>query len=262
MKIIPLGTNGFFPSFNRHTACYAIPYGKTLIILDAGSGLFRLQEPEGRELLEKIENVDLFLSHYHFDHTFGFYGAFHLLREKKITVYGMKKKKVFEDVIKKGYFPINYEEKYGNYQWKQLNIGEQAIGNYKIKTRKQYHRGSGSLAFKFEFPDGKKMAYVTDSEPAIEGIEFVRGADILLHEHEIVSGEKDKKMKKLEDFISDGHVTTRGTALIAKEASVGKLVLIHNNPFFSDEELKSATVFARTIFKETYLAKDLEEIEF
>ena len=74
--------------------------------------------------------------------------------------------------------------------------------------------------------------------------------------------EKEEKMKKLEDFISNGHVTTKGAALIAKEAGVKKLVLIHNNPFAPDEKLESASALASSIFKESHLARDLHPIIF
>src|SRR3989338_4937318 len=98
MNIIPLGTNGFFPSFNRQTACYAIPHGKTLIVLDAGSGLFRFAEPEGQKLLQSVTDIHLYLSHYHLDHTFGFYAAFKLFAGKTIQVFAKTDKKVFSEL--------------------------------------------------------------------------------------------------------------------------------------------------------------------
>ena len=99
MKLIPLGTNGFFPSFGRQTACYAIPIKKTLIILDAGSGLFRLAEPVGKKLLDGIDEIHLYLSHYHLDHTFGFYAAFKLFNNVKVRVFAPSGRQVFWEFV-------------------------------------------------------------------------------------------------------------------------------------------------------------------
>lgn len=249
MHLIPLGTNGFFASFNRETACFAIPHEKTLIILDAGSGLFRLAQPEGQKLLAQADEIHLFLSHYHLDHTFGFYGAFHLFRNRKVTVFAPTDKHVFSD-IGKDYFPINYEKKHKNFSWQRLTIGENKIGKYNVRVRKQDHRGEGSLAFVFSFG----VAYVTDSEYTNEGIDFVSGVKLLLHEH--------YRPGTLQDYFDGEHVTTVGAAMIAKEAGVGKLALIHHYPFADDKQLSSQLKLAKSIFSNTVLAKDLENIYF
>src|SRR3989344_8977467 len=115
MKVIPLGTNGFFPSFNRQTACYAIPKDKILIVLDAGSGLFRFAEPVGIDLLKNVKEIHLYLSHYHLDHTFGFYAAFKLFKGKKVSVFGSCEKQVFSEFVKLKHFPIDYSREYKNF---------------------------------------------------------------------------------------------------------------------------------------------------
>lgn len=262
MKIIPFGTNGFFPTFDRQTACYAIPLGKTLIILDAGSGLFRLGEKEGGKLLAGISQVHLFLSHYHLDHTFGFYAAFKLLKDKKVTVYAETERKVFAD-LENEYFSIDFEKEYANFNLKMIKIGTNKIDNYTVDVRKQFHRGSGSLGFKFKFIGGKDLVYATDNEPTWESIEFARGIDLLLQEH-YQSGEEimEKPNVKLEDHFDGKHVTTVGAATIAKEAKVGKLALIHHFPFYDDKRLEKLLKVACRLFPQTVLAQDLKEIEF
>ena len=264
MKVIPLGTNGFFPSFGRATACYAIPLKDKLIILDAGSGLFRLAEQEGKELLRGKKEVHLYLSHYHLDHTFGFYAAFKLLKGKKVTVLAESGRQVFWEFVTMKHFPINYSKVHKNFSWQAISEGNHKISSYQVSVRKQDHRGEGSLAFRFSFQErsalGRKfeLAYVTDSEPTKESIEFVRGVPLLLHEHGFVG----KTNIKLNKQIIDGHVTTIGATLLAKEAKVGKLALIHHYPFADDKKLASQLKIARSIFPKTILAKDLEMINF
>lgn len=259
MKVIPLGTNGFFSTFNRQTACYAIPFDKTLVILDAGSGLFRLGESEGGKLLAGVTQIHLFLSHYHLDHTFGFYAAFKLLEGKKVTVFAPDKRQVFSEFIQLGHFPINYSQKHKNFIWEVLKEGSQKISFYQISVREQNHRGEVSLGFRFKFKE-RDLAYITDTEISKDGIEFIRGTDLLLHEHGL-SG-REILGKRLEDQIINGHVTTIGAARVAKEANVGKLVLIHHNPFADNNILEKQLKIARSISPDTILAKDLKEINF
>lgn len=248
MKIIPLGTNGFFSSFGRETACYAIPYKNTLIILDAGSGLFRLAEPKGKKLLEEVEEIHLFLSHYHLDHTIGLYAAFKFFEGKKVKVFGPSRRKVFSEFSKLGYFPVDYEKEHANFTWENLKEGKNKISDYSVFVRGQDHRGEVSLAFRFSFG----LAYVTDGLPSSEGIKFISNMPILLHEAWF-SGDSD---------ILDGHATVTGAAKIAKKAKVGKLVLIHHNPFADKKKLVSQLKLARSIFPKTELAEDLKEVSF
>ena len=263
MKIIPLGTNGFFPSFGRQTASYAIPLGKLLIILDAGSGLFRLAEPEGKKLLEGVSEVHLFLSHYHLDHTFGFYAAFRLLERKTVKVYAASVKKVFSEFKPMGYFPIDYKKEMKNFQWYSIKESTQHINSYRVDVRKQYHNGEGSLAFRFYFSPQLELAYITDSDQITpESIKFVKGSSILLHEH-FMSGRGDyPKNKDDTSTFAWGHVTSIGAAEVAKEAKVGNLALIHHFPYADNNQLEQQLKIAQSIFPNTNLAKDLEDIQF
>lgn len=259
MTILSLGTNGFFPSFGRETACYAIPLKKTLIILDAGSGFFRLAD-KAQKLLENSKEVHIFLSHYHLDHTFGFYAAFELLKEKKVTVFGPSERKVFSELPSLFYFPIDYSLKHKNFYWQKLTGGTHTIFFYKVSVRVQNHRGEISLGFRFHFSD-REVAYVTDCQPEKESVEFVRGVRLLLHEHWFPGEELYGKRTQVEDHVIDGHVTTVGTALIARKAKVGKLVLLHHHPFTDNQQLEKQLRFACSIFPQTALAEDLKRIE-
>lgn len=262
MTVTPLGTNGFFPSFSRHTACYAVSYEDRLIILDAGSGLFRFAEPGGEKLLQGVENIDIFLSHYHLDHTFGFYAAFKLFTGKKVKVYGMGNRKVFENLTHQNIFPVDYEKVFSNFSWEKLKPGKNEMENYSVKTRRQYHRGEGSLAFRFEFKREKILSYVTDSEANEESVEFAKGTTLLLHEH-VESGEELlEKNVSLEKHCMDGHVTTAGAAMVARSAEAGRLYLIHHDPFRDLDKLKEQEKLAQSIFKNSRIAEDFKEIRF
>src|SRR4051812_24389035 len=63
MKLILLGTGGYFPTSRRQTACLILP--EIGVVLDAGTGMSRI----GKYL--QTEQLDIFLSHAHLDHISG-----------------------------------------------------------------------------------------------------------------------------------------------------------------------------------------------
>src|SRR4051794_11021096 len=63
MKLILLGTGGYFPTSRRHTACLMLP--EIGVVLDAGSGMCRI----GEHL--QTDRLDIFISHAHLDHISG-----------------------------------------------------------------------------------------------------------------------------------------------------------------------------------------------
>lgn len=231
-----------------------------MIILDAGSGLFRFAEPVGKKLLSGVTDIHLYLSHYHLDHTVGFYAAFNLFSGKKIRVFGKTDKKVFADMTNQDYFAINFEAHHKNFTWEQILHGTHTIDDYTVAVRRQHHNGAGSLAFRFTFPKGLSISYVTDSEPNEESVNFCKDSDLLLHE-QYLSGHSVNTTTLLSELYEGGHTTTVGAASVAKSAAVKVLILIHHHPLHDNRQLDDQLTMAKRIFSETYLAHDLRHIE-
>ena len=63
MKLVLLGTGGYFPTARRQTACLMLP--EIGVVLDAGTGMYRL----GKHL--QTDRLDIFLTHAHLDHIAG-----------------------------------------------------------------------------------------------------------------------------------------------------------------------------------------------
>ena len=71
LRLLPLGTNGYFPAHGRQTMSYLLTMPGAALLLDAGTGLGRLIEPEVRNHVESLERLDILLTHYHLDHVVG-----------------------------------------------------------------------------------------------------------------------------------------------------------------------------------------------
>src|SRR5689334_3837396 len=103
MKLILLGTGGYFPTSRRHTACVMLP--EVGIVLDAGSGMCRI----GRYL--KAGRLDIFLTHAHLDHISGLTHLVNLIPPKVLqhtTVHGdaTKLAAIREHLFAESIFPV------------------------------------------------------------------------------------------------------------------------------------------------------------
>jgi ribonuclease Z len=76
MDVLLLGTAGYHPSETRQTTCVFLP--EAGIVLDAGTGLFRLREHLA------TRSLDIFLSHAHLDHIVGLTFLLGVLWQKEV----------------------------------------------------------------------------------------------------------------------------------------------------------------------------------
>ena len=68
MKIVFLGTNGWYSTGLGNTPCILVESEKFYIILDAGDGIYKLDN-----YIKKDKPIIMFLSHLHMDHIIGFH---------------------------------------------------------------------------------------------------------------------------------------------------------------------------------------------
>jgi ribonuclease Z len=251
MKLILLGTGGYYPTAQRQTACLLLP--ELGVVLDAGSGISRL-----REYL-KTSHLDIFLTHAHLDHVIGLTYMLSAVPPEvlqKTTVHGTaaKLKAVREHLFDPAIFPI--EPKFR--QFKQLDDTPQvAVGGAGGGTLTHFplvHPG-GSVGFRLDLP-GRSMAYVTDTTAAASAnyIDSIRGVDLLVHECYFADSALDLPAVT-------GHSWLLRVTEVAAAAKVGRLVLVHIGPQYASTDAFDLAA-ARRIFENVEIGADLMELDF
>lgn len=247
MKLLFLGTAGYHPNEQRQTTCLMLP--EAGIVLDAGTGLFRI-----RDHLE-TNSLDIFLSHAHLDHTFGLTVLLDALFEKnveRVTVHGdaAKLAAIEQHLFAPDIFPVAPP-----FVSRPLEQGLQLACGARVSHFPLDHPG-GSIGFRFDWPD-RSLAFVTDTTSRGEQSPYlpnIRGVDLLVHECNFRDGQEAWAEKT-------GHSSTTPVARAAAAAAVKRLVLMHFNPLDTSDDPVGLTT-ARAIFPATELAYDGMAAEF
>ncbi len=98
---------------------------------------------------------------------------------------------------------------------------------------------------------GRKLAITGDTAPSSEVVEAVRGADVLVHEATFLEDEQGRARETM-------HSTALDAALIAREAEVALLALVHlSNRYLGRDAAREA----RSVFEPTVVPKDFDTID-
>lgn len=253
MRVVMLGTGGFHPSEERHTACVLIP--EVGLLLDAGTAAFRVHDH-----IDSIagERLDVVVTHAHLDHVVGLTYLLGLERsgasiETVVHAPAGPLATIRAHLLAPALFPISPVDRF-----EELGGRLVAPSGAKLTTFPLDHPG-GSVGVRIDLDqDGKakSLAYVTDTRRVTaETIAAIRGVDLLLHEAHF-----DEANREL--AATTGHCTASDAAWAAEEAGVGRLVMVHANPRATAEQLAAATQEAQAIRPEAEYARDEQVIDF
>jgi ribonuclease Z len=246
MKLVLLGTAGYHPNDRRQTLCLLLP--ERGVMLDAGTAVYRAP----RYL--QTSRLDVFLTHAHLDHVVGLTYLFNVVRVhplERLRIFALAEK--LAALEKHLFAPPLFPAKP---PWPLVPLeGDVALdGSGRLRHFPLAHQG-GSIGFRLDWP-GHSLAYVTDTtaKPDAPYIKEIRGVDLLVHECHFT----DDQAAWAEQT---GHSHTTAVARVARQAGVGRLVLVHLNPLSLDADPIGLAV-ARAIFPHTEIGEDLMELEF
>jgi len=248
MKIKLLGTRGSIPTpgkdtvkYGGNTTCIDITINSgEKIIIDAGSGMRLLS----KEILsEKINHINLFLTHSHWDHIQGFPFFIPIyIPNFSIKIFAASPTyerllDILKGQMKSIYYPVPFKKIGANIEFEKIRKSGILIDGVKISSILTNHPLE-THAFKFE-ENGKTLAFMSDNEldhqdiatvPYEEHLNFIKDSDILIHDAQYEKREMNKHK-------SWGHSSWEQTVAFAKEGKVKTLYLTHYDPTRSDKQV-------------------------
>lgn len=244
LQIVPLGINGFLPSFGRQTMSYLVDGPTGTFLLDAGTGASRLLEPEIAQRLEGLDVLDVVLSHYHLDHTAGLtylngvWGKDVRLHAPAPPLVDAEPADAFGKLVAPPIFPMPFDAWPNAVEIVSYSSGFTVAG-FDVQVRRQQHPG-GSAGLRF----GDAFAYTTDTAAEDATIDFASGVSALLHEVWLDDDEAHQFPRML-----TGHAAASDVLRIAHEANASALAPVHFHPRRSpaavDELVRSIASTAR-----------------
>jgi ribonuclease BN (tRNA processing enzyme) len=224
-----------------------------IAVIDGGSGIREL----GNYLSGKDypDVIDIFFSHYHWDHIQGipFFKPLYN-KNKRVNFYGMSSfgadiKKLLSYQMVPNHFPIGMDEFKAELTFTEIGSGQvYKINDFIMETLKVVHP-SPTLTFKITC-NNKCIVYMTDNEINLDSvseinpedpdflkdnkelIDFCSGCDYLIHDAMYEeSSMSDKK--------GWGHSSNISLAKFGILAKVKNLVFFHYNPDYTDEKINN-----------------------
>ena len=246
------GTRGSIPSpgpatarFGGNTSCLEVRTDDDrCYIFDAGTGIRGL----GNRLAEEkgATNVNLFVTHFHWDHIQGipFFAPLHA-EDSFIRIHAARQGDLDIETLLRGqmgpvYFPVPYEALAADLSFEHLtgtpwSDDGTEVAAYRVRHAAHtygYRIGAGDAAVAY-IPDNELVgaSYPVDGPGWYEGLlGFLAGVDVLFHDAMFTEAE----YPKVEGW---GHSTFEQAVKLAEDAGVSRLYFFHHAPERTDTEL-------------------------
>ena len=269
MELKLWGVRGSIPApepsnmgYGGNTSCIEIrpPDGRR-VIFDAGPGIRRLgadiKRAQAEGQLGPDLEIDLFFTHFHYDHIQGlpFFAPLHDPRAT-ITYYSSRYSSPLRESIAgqmvTPYFPVNFEAvaSHGNFvvlEKDPIQVGALTVHPF------QLNHPQGATGYRIEC-GGKVIVYATDREQnggPLDSVvrEYAQDADILIHDSQYT-------LEEFARYQGYGHSTWLESARVAWDSRVKQLLLFHHDPTHDDATVTGLVERAREEFENTIGARE------
>jgi len=223
-----------------NTSCVEVVFGKTFLVLDAGSGLRLL----GNALTEKYGpeipfTIHIFLSHFHWDHIQGFpFFAPAFVKGNRIKLYSALEEayQLLSRQQEASYFPVRFEDFGAEIEFVNFDADTSfAVEDVEIRALRLSHPGTSTG---FRLSDGStSLVYMSDTELVTLSSEemeryrdFVRGADAVIVDSQYDFEESHRKKHW-------GHSSPFLFMDVLMGTGVKRVFLFHHDPGHTDKEI-------------------------
>ncbi len=257
----------FHQIYGGHTTCVEVQSDKAEMpfFFDAGTGLTSAGTDAESCLNSPLFHtgqgeVAFFLTHTHWDHIIGLPTIEQLYKiGNSFHFYGAHKKlsQRIGGLFKEEHFPVPYKVVSKNFEFHQLDVGEQIdFGELKISNTAQTHPG-GSFAYRVD-EGAKSLVFATDVElkhfqyhPTVQpGNNIYSNADVLIMDAQY----SPEDMVTKEGY---GHSQIYTTVEFAVKEKVKNLYLFHQCPTYNDEMVDMQLERAKAHLKKEFSSSKL-----
>ncbi|MGD0170563.1 MAG: ribonuclease Z [Halobacteriota archaeon] len=210
MEVVFLGTNGWYDTKTGNTTCVLVESKDHLIILDAGNGIYKVDQYDRGQ-----KPVSLFLSHFHLDHIAGLHILNRFNFKRGLQIFGQVGTTAILNNIVNEPFTVPLSQLPFKVEVKELPEGTHNIP-FLVECKYLFH-SSTCLGYRFQL-DGKIITYCPDTGICENAIRLARNADLLIAECSFKRGQRNYEWP---------HLNPDDAVAIADEARVKKLVLVH-----------------------------------
>ncbi|MFZ5791376.1 MAG: MBL fold metallo-hydrolase [Pseudomonadota bacterium] len=247
-----------FERYGGNTSCVEVRCGRRVLVFDAGTGIRAL----GAALkAEEPVDLDLFLSHSHFDHIVGipFFSCL-FKAENKVRLWAghLLPERTLKDVLGKmmaaPLFPVPPEIFAAQTSFLDFRAGEsfEPRPGIRLVTAPLNHPNHAT-GYRVEFA-GKSICYVTDTEhkpgqPDPHVLGLIRGADIVVYDATYTDEE-------FPCYVGWGHSTWQEGVRLADAAGAKRLVIFHHDPSHDDDAMDRIAEAAEKARPGTLVARE------
>jgi ribonuclease Z len=297
LNVIFLGTGGSWPTINRNVSSVAIKRGKEILLFDCGEGTQRQFQKSHLSYMQITKIFITHFHGDHFLGIPGLLQTMQLNdRTEPLHIYGPQGMHSLTDqLVHLGYFrPVYKIIPHEVHDGEIITFDEYIIRvakathnvpavAYSLEENQRPGRFNKPKALHMGIPEGplfsklqkgqdiilsdgriikprmvlgptrkgRKIVISGDTNPSKKIAKLAKHADILVHEATFASDFEDNAMEY-------GHSTAQQAALIAKDAQVKQLYLIHISPRYLTK--KTIESDARKVFSASHVPHDLQEI--
>lgn len=250
-------------AYGGNTTCVEIRTGKSIIIIDAGTGIRSLGMSLQEEFAGSKLDLHVLLTHFHWDHIQGlpFFAPLYSA-EHEINFYSAHESDTLQSLLEgemsTPYFPVDFDLLPAKRSFASLTKNGLRLTDATVYPFAMNHP-QGATGFRIE-TGGVAITHASDLEHGSAEVdrslrENAANSDILIYDAQFTPEEYPSKR-------GWGHSTWLEATRVAQDCNAKRLVLFHHDPAHDDATMHEILNQARQHFANTDAAREGMEITF